>query len=71
MSAIANIAGRRSAGIRRPAFGILVCMRYEGEGGLAFLRSFSGLLLTCGLDHILFMQSEAADHYRYTPRKSR
>ena len=28
---------------------------YEGEGGLAWLRSFSGLLVTCGLDHILFM----------------
>ena len=26
---------------------------YEGEGGLALARSFSGLLVTCGLDHIL------------------
>ena len=28
---------------------------YEGEGGLGWQRSFSGLLLTCGLDHILFV----------------
>ena len=43
---------------------------YEGEGGLAWLRSFSGLLLTCGLDHILFMDDAPADHYVYGPRKS-
>jgi hypothetical protein len=43
---------------------------YEGEGGLAWLRSFSGLLVTCGLDHILFMYDEPADHYVYGPRKS-
>ena len=46
-------AVRRSAGIRRPAFAIPACIDYEGEGGLAFARSFSGLLVTCGLDHIL------------------
>jgi hypothetical protein len=43
---------------------------YEGEGGLGWLRSFSGLLQTCGLDHILFMDEEPADHYLYAPRKS-
>jgi hypothetical protein len=43
---------------------------YEGEGGLSWLRSFSGLLLTCGLDHILFMDEQNADHYGYPPRKS-
>lgn len=42
---------------------------YEGEGGLAWMRSFSGLLVTCGLDHTLFMESEPADHYSYAPRK--
>ncbi len=31
---------------------------YEGEAGLAFLRAFSGLMQTCGLDHI--MAPEAA-----------
>ncbi|MCX5497412.1 aldose 1-epimerase family protein [Kaistia dalseonensis] len=43
---------------------------YEGEGGLGWLRSFSGLLVTCGLDHILFMDEEPADHYVYAPRKT-
>ncbi|KXF74876.1 hypothetical protein ATN84_21885 [Paramesorhizobium deserti] len=43
---------------------------YEGEGGLGWMRSFSGLMVTCGLDHILFMYEEAADHYNYSPRKS-
>src|SRR5688500_2064226 len=36
------------SGFRNPAL-----HDYEGEGGLGWLRSFSGLLLTCGLDHIL------------------
>ncbi len=43
---------------------------YEGEGGLGWLRSFSGLLLTCGLDHILFMHEEDASHFVYKPRKT-
>src|SRR3546814_1303560 len=41
------------AGFRHPGL-----HDYEGEGGLAWLRSFSGLIVTCGLDHILFMRSE-------------
>jgi len=43
---------------------------YEGEGGLGWLRSFSGLNVTCGLDHILFMHEQDAGHYHYAPRKS-
>jgi hypothetical protein len=43
---------------------------YEGEGGLGWMRSFSGLMVTCGLDHILFMYDEAADHYNYKPRQT-
>lgn len=43
---------------------------YEGEGGLGWLRSFSGLMVTCGLDHILFMNDEPGDHYVYGPRKT-
>ena len=53
------------AGFRHPGL-----HEYEGEGGLAWLRSFSGLLVTCGLDHVLFMYDEPADHYVYGPRKS-
>ena len=36
------------AGFRHPGL-----HDYEGEDGLGFVRSFSGLLATCGLDHIL------------------
>ncbi|MER9564040.1 MULTISPECIES: aldose 1-epimerase family protein [unclassified Mesorhizobium] len=43
---------------------------YEGEEGLAWARSFSGLLLTCGLDHILFMNEVPADTYNYPPKKT-
>jgi Domain of unknown function (DUF4432) len=42
----------------------------EAEGGLGWLRSFSGLLSTCGIDHILGMTDEDADHYNYPYRKS-
>lgn len=41
---------------------------YEGEGGLAWARSFSGLLVTCGLDHILFMNEVSAETYVYGPK---
>lgn len=43
---------------------------YEGEGGLGFLRSFSGLMVTCGLDHILFMYEADTRDYHYAPRAS-
>jgi Domain of unknown function (DUF4432) len=42
----------------------------ESEGGLGFLRSFSGLLSTCGLDHALAMTEESAAHYFYRFRGS-
>ena len=51
------------AGFRHPGLN-----EYEGEGGLGWLRSFSGLLATCGLDHILGMYEEAADQYNYPYR---
>ena len=54
------------AGFKHPGLA-----EYEGEGGLAWLRSFSGLLVTCGLDHILFMYDEPAEHYVYGPRQDR
>lgn len=41
---------------------------YEGEGGLGWLRSFSGLMITCGLDHILFMNDTETSSYVYGPR---
>lgn len=61
----AAIGWHSPSGFRHPGL-----HEYEGEGGLAWLRSFSGLLVTCGLDHILFMHEDTADHYRYVHRKS-
>ena len=43
---------------------------YEGEGGLAWARSFSGLLLTCGLDHTLGPETVPADSYHYPGKAS-
>lgn len=51
------------AGVRHPGL-----HDYEGEGGLGWLRSFSGLMVTCGLDHTLFMNEVPADSYVYGPR---
>ena len=60
-----SVGWNSPAGFRSPYL-----HEYEGEGGLAWLRSFSGLLVTCGLDHILFMYDEPADHYVYGPRQT-
>jgi hypothetical protein len=61
----AAIGWHSPTGFRHPGL-----HEYEGEGGLAWLRSFSGLLVTCGLDHILFMHSDNAEQYHYSPRKT-
>ena len=53
------------SGFRNPAL-----HDYEGEGGLGWFRSMSGLLITCGLDHTLFMHDDPAGHYFYGPRES-
>ena len=41
---------------------------YEGEDGLGWLRSFSGLLATCGLDHALGGSQESAERFNYPYR---
>ena len=61
----AAIGWHSPSGFRHPGL-----HEYEGERGLAWLRSFSGLIVTCGLDHILFMHSDTADHYHYVHRKT-
>jgi len=61
----AAIGWHSPSGFRHPGL-----HEYEGEGGLGWLRSFSGLLVTCGLDHILSMNTEIADHYHYLSRKT-
>ncbi len=52
-------------GVRHPAL-----VETGGEGGLGWLRGFSGLLATCGLDHFGFMDSESAGHFHYPARKT-
>ena len=61
----AAIGWHSPAGFRHPGL-----HEYEGEGGLGWLRSFSGLLMTCGLDHILFMDDDPADRFIYRARKT-
>ncbi len=41
---------------------------HDAEGGLGWLRSFSGLMNTCGLDHIMGMAEETAEHFGYPYR---
>ena len=53
------------AGFRHPGL-----HEYEGEAGLGWARSFSGLMVTCGLDHILFMNEVPADTYVYSPKQT-
>ena len=52
-------------GFRHPAL-----HDYEGEKGLAWGRSFSGLLMTCGLDHILGPAEIPAGNYNYPGKTS-
>jgi Domain of unknown function (DUF4432) len=61
----ASIGWQSPTGFRHPGL-----HEHADEGGLSWLRSFSGLLVTGGLDHTLFMNSDPAGHYHYTPRKT-
>jgi len=59
----AAIGWRSPTGLRHPGL-----HEHNDEGGLSWLRSFSGLMLTGGLDHTLLMGSEPAGHYHYAHR---
>lgn len=61
----AAIGWHSPTGFRHPGL-----HEHNDEGGLSWLRSLSGLIVTCGLDHTLFMDSDPAGHYVYGPRKS-
>jgi hypothetical protein len=52
-------------GFRHPAL-----HEYRDEDGMSWLRSFSGLTVTAGLDHTLFTAEVSADQYRYPHRQS-
>jgi hypothetical protein len=59
-----GVAWHSPVGVRNPAL-----HEPEGEGGLGWTRSFSGLLATCGLDHFGFMERDTAAHYGYPARQ--
>lgn len=56
---------RSATGFRHPGL-----HEYADEKGLSLLRSFSGLLVTAGLDHTLFTAEVDASEYRYPHRKT-
>jgi hypothetical protein len=57
-------AWQSGTGFRAPAF-----LDLEGDGGSGFLRGFSGLLCTCGFDHVRQADKSAADHFDLPLRK--
>jgi hypothetical protein len=59
-----SIGWHSPAGFRHPGLS-----RPEEEGGLGWLRAMSGLLVTCGLDHILSSETASAAHFNYPGRK--
>ncbi len=60
-----SIGWHSPAGFRNPAL-----HEPEGEAGLGWLRSFSGLLMTCGLDHTLGPAEVSAETYNYPHRRT-
>lgn len=55
-----SIGWHGPSGVRHPSL-----HEYDSEGGFSWGRSFSGFLVTCGLDHILGPQEVPADNYNY------
>ena len=55
-----SIGWHGPSGVRHPGL-----HDYESEGGFSWGRSFSGFLVTCGLDHILGPEEVPADNYNY------
>lgn len=56
---------RSATGFRHPGL-----HEYRDEDGISWLRSFSGLVVTAGLDHSLFTAEVDAEQYRYPFRKT-
>jgi hypothetical protein len=61
----ASFGWQSPTGFRHPGL-----HEYADEGGLSWLRSFSGLVVTGGLDHTLFTASVDASQYRYPHRST-
>jgi Domain of unknown function (DUF4432) len=58
-----SVGWRSATGFRHPAL-----HEHADEDGLSWLRSMSGLVVTAGLDHILFGGEVDAAQYHYPPR---
>lgn len=59
------IGWHSAAGFRNPAL-----HDAESEAGFSWARSFSGFLVTCGLDHILGPETVSTESYNYPGRKT-
>lgn len=59
------IGWQSPTGFRHPSL-----HEYESEGGLGFLRSFSGFMVTCGLDHTLGPSEVPGDNYLHSARET-
>jgi hypothetical protein len=57
------IGWRSPAGFRSPWL-----HEVDAEDGLGWLRSFSGMMNSCGLDHIMGATEDTAEHYCYPDR---
>ena len=57
------IGWRSPAGFRNPWL-----HEVDAEDGLGWMRSFSGMMNSCGLDHIMAATEDSSDHYCYPDR---
>ena len=57
------IGWRSPAGFRSPWL-----HQVDAEDGLGWMRSFSGMMNTCGLDHIMAATEDTSEHYCYPDR---
>ena len=57
------IGWHSAVGVRHPAY-------FEPQNPLGFLRQFSGLLVTCGLDHAFFGEKDDTSFYLYPDYKA-
>ncbi|MEO8242482.1 MAG: aldose 1-epimerase family protein [bacterium] len=55
-----SIGWHGPSGLRHPGL-----HEYDSEGGFSWGRSFTGFLVTCGLDHTLGPEEVPADNYNY------
>ena len=55
-----SIGWHGPSGLRHPGL-----HEHDAEGGFSWGRSFTGFLVTCGLDHILGPEQVPADNYNY------